>query len=34
MPDLGIFGLEVENAIVKIEVSALEFASLQSLVQK
>ena len=29
MPDLGIFGLDV-----KIEISALEFVLLQSLVQK
>ena len=34
MPDLGVFGLEVENTIVKIEISALKFVLLQSLVQK
>ena len=34
MPDLDILGLEVENTIVKIEISALEFVLLQSLVQK
>ena len=26
MPDLGIFGLEFENNIVKLEISTLEFA--------
>ena len=34
MPDSGIFELEVENTLVKIEISALEFVLLQSLVQK
>ena len=35
MPDLGIFGLKYENAIVNIiEISAVKFVLLQSLVQK
>ena len=33
-PHLGIFGLELENIIVIIEISALEFFLLQSVVQK
>ena len=31
---LGIFGLEFEKVIAIFEINALEFASLQSLVQK
>ena len=31
---LGIFGLEFENIIVILEITAPEFALLQSLVQK
>ena len=31
MPNLSIFGLEFENAIVIFETSILDFASLQNL---
>ena len=34
IPDLGILEKEFENTIVIIEISALEFALLESLVQK
>ena len=34
MPNLGILGLEFENIIVMFQISVLEFALLQSLVQK
>ena len=34
IPDLGILKKEFENTIVIIEISALEFALLESLVQK
>ena len=34
MPYLGIFALELEHTIVIMEISALELALLQSLVQK
>ena len=34
MPNLCNFGLEFENIIVMIQISVLEFALLQSLVQK
>ena len=34
MSGLGIFGLEFENNIVIIEINALEFVLLRSLVQK
>ena len=33
MPDLRIFGLELQNNIVAYEISTLEFVLLQSLVQ-
>ena len=33
MPDLRIFGLELQNNIVVYEISTLEFVLLQSLVQ-
>ena len=34
MPDLRIFGLELQNNIVVYEISTLEFVLLQSFVQK
>ena len=34
MPNMDIFGMEFENTIVIIEISALEFVLLQSLTQK
>ena len=34
MPYLGIFGLEFEKNMVIFEITVLEFALLQSLVQK
>ena len=34
MSDLRIFGLEIENSIVILEINIPEFALLQSLMQK
>ena len=34
MPDFGIFGIEFENDIVIIEMSALEFVLLQNFVNE
>ena len=34
MPYLGIFGLELENYIVIVEITELEFVLLQSSMQK
>ena len=34
MPNMDIFGMEFDNTIVIIEISALEFVLLQSLTQK
>ena len=34
MPDLGIFGLEIENNIVIFEISTLEFFYLPIFVKK
>ena len=33
MPDLGIFGLEFENNMVKFQISAVEFPYLQNIVK-
>ena len=34
MPYLGIFGLELENSIVIVEITELEFVLLQSSMKK
>ena len=34
MPDLSVLGLEFENPIVLIEISAVKFVLMQRLVQK
>ena len=34
MPDLHIFGIEFENAMVRFQINAQEFFLLQNLVQK